>query len=116
MQEATHFQRSPVLQSHGSPPLNPLLAAGWFSAIVEAKIRKPVASDFKKIFEAQTFGEMWRIPLFRVVLVAAMANIGSTIGTFAYFIFIFPFLGIDPAVLVSTGMANMWAWLQSLFV
>jgi len=96
--------------------LNPLLAAGWFSAIVEAKIRKPVASDFKKIFEAETFGEMWRVPLFRVVLVAALANVGSTIGTFAYFIFIFPFLGIDPAVLVSTGMTNMVAWLQSIFI
>ncbi len=96
--------------------LNPLLAAGWFAAIVEAKIRKPGADDFRKIFEADSFEEMRKIPLFRVVLVAALANIGSTIGTFAYFIFIFPFLGIDPGVLIATGIGNLWNALQGVFM
>jgi hypothetical protein len=48
------------------------------------------------------------------VIVAAFANIGSTIGTIVYFIFIFPVLGIDPGVLISTGITNMSAWFQSL--
>lgn len=95
--------------------LNPLIAAGWFAALVEAKIRKPSPSDFRKIFETETFGEMMSIPLFRVVLVAALANIGSTIGTIAYFAFIFPVLGIDPGVLFSEGLSNMWAAIQGLF-
>jgi pheromone shutdown-related protein TraB len=95
--------------------LNPLIAAGWFSAIVEAKIRKPQPSDFRRIFQADTFTAMMDIPLFRVVLVAALANVGSTIGTVAYFAFIFPVLGIDPAVLVTQGTANMWHAFLGLF-
>ncbi|MDK2916897.1 MAG: hypothetical protein PWR25_1454 [Euryarchaeota archaeon] len=95
--------------------LNPLLAAGWFAAIVEAKIRKPAVGEFRQIIEAETFAEMRRIPLFRVVLVAALANVGSTLGTVAYFVFIFPILGIDPAVVISEGFSNMVEMLQGLF-
>ncbi|NLA39075.1 MAG: TraB/GumN family protein [Methanomicrobiales archaeon] len=95
--------------------LNPALAAGWFAAIVEAKIRKPTTGELRQILDAGTFSEMRRIPLFRVVLVAALANVGSTIGTFAYFIFIFPVLGIDPTVVVGDGFANMLQTLQGLF-
>jgi pheromone shutdown-related protein TraB len=92
--------------------LNPLLAAGWFSAIVEAKIRKPSARDFRAIIEAESFSAMRKIPLFRVVLVAALANVGSTLGTIAYFIFIFPALGIDPGALMAQGLSNMWGMIQ----
>lgn len=95
--------------------LNPLIAAGWFSAIVEAKIRKPSSADFRKIFEAETFTDMWKIPLFKVVLVAALANVGSTLGTILYFIVIFPWLGIDPTVVIAQGFANMWQAFLSLF-
>ncbi len=94
--------------------LNPLIAAGWFAAIVEAKIRKPTPADFRRIFEAESFSAMSRIPLFRVVLVAALANLGSTLGTVLYFIFIFPILGIDPVVLISEGFANMGKCLAGL--
>lgn len=95
--------------------LHPLVAAGWFSAIVEAKVRKPTPGDFKKIFEAETFTQMWHIPLFRVVLVAALANVGSTLGTVLYFIVIFPSLGIDPGVLISQGFGNMWQCITGFF-
>jgi len=95
--------------------LNPLIAAGWFSAIVEARIRKPAPSDFRLIFEAESISAMMKVPLFRVVLVAAMANIGSTLGTILYFMFIFPILGIDPGVLVIQGLSNMWSAATGLF-
>lgn len=95
--------------------LNPLIAAGWFSAIVEAKIRKPAPSDFRKIFEAESISAMMKVPLFRVVLVAALANVGSTLGTILYFMFIFPMLGIDPGVLISQGIANMWNAFTGIF-
>ncbi|MDI9633722.1 MAG: TraB/GumN family protein [Methanolinea sp.] len=94
--------------------LNPLVAAGWFAALVEARVRKPAPSDFRRVFEAESISEMMRIPLFRVVLVAALANIGSTLGTVLYFIFIFPMLGIDPAVLVTHGFQNMWGAITGL--
>ena len=90
--------------------LNPMLHAGWIAAYVEAKVRKPPVSDFRKIYEADSITEMAKIPLFKVVLVAALANLGSLLGTILYFIFVFPVLGIDPAVVISTGLHNMQAW------
>ena len=94
--------------------LNPLIAAGWFAAIVEAKIRKPAPSDYRKIFEAETLTDMMRVPLFRIVLVAALANVGSTLGTIIYFLFIFPILGIDPGLLISEGIGNMMGAIQNI--
>jgi pheromone shutdown-related protein TraB len=87
--------------------LNPLLHAGWLAAFVEAKVRKPPASDFRKIYEAETLSNMAKVPLFRVVLVAALANLGSLLGTVLYFIFVFPVLGINPGVVISAGVHNM---------
>jgi pheromone shutdown protein TraB len=90
--------------------LNPLLHAGWIAAYVEARVRKPPVSDFRKIYETESLTEMAKIPLFKVVLVAALANLGSLLGTVLYFIFVFPFLGIDPGVVISTGLHNMWVF------
>jgi pheromone shutdown-related protein TraB len=94
--------------------LHPLLAVGWIAAVVEARLRRPQVSDFRRIYESETLTEMARIPLFRVVLVAALANLGCMIGTFLYFIFLFPVLGIDPVVVISTGFGNMAAWMAGL--
>jgi len=95
--------------------LNPMLHAGWIGAYVEARVRKPPISDFRKIYQTESIGEMIKIPLFKVVLVAALGNLGSLLGTVLYFIFVFPVLGIDPGVVISTGISNMWAWFTGLF-
>jgi pheromone shutdown-related protein TraB len=94
--------------------LNPLLHVGWIAAFVEAKVRKPPVSDFRRIYKAESIKEMIRIPLFKVVLIAAVANLGSLLGTILYFIFLFPVLGVDPVMVISTGMHNMWTWLVAL--
>ncbi|HVP24534.1 MAG TPA: TraB/GumN family protein, partial [Methanomicrobiales archaeon] len=94
--------------------LNPLLHVGWIAAAIEAKVRAPAVTDFRKIYEAQTLTDMARIPLFKVVLIAAVANLGSLLGTLLYFIFLFPVLGIDPVVVISTGLHNMVAWVAGL--
>jgi pheromone shutdown protein TraB len=91
-----------------------MLHAGWIAAYVEARVRKPPITDFRKIYASETLGEMAKVPLFRVVLVAALANLGSLLGTILYFIFVFPVLGIDPGVVISTGIHNMWAWVTGL--
>jgi pheromone shutdown-related protein TraB len=95
--------------------LNPMLHAGWIAAYVEARVRKPPITDFRKIYESETLGDMAKIPLFRVVLVAALANLGSLLGTILYFIFVFPVIGVDPAVVISTGISNMWKWMCGIF-
>jgi hypothetical protein len=57
---------------------------------------------------------MARIPLFKVVLVAALANLGSLIGTVLYFILVFPLLHIDPGTVISNGLHNMYTWATGL--
>ena len=93
--------------------LHPLLAAGWFSAIVEAKIRNPSTKDFRGIMEAGSFAELRKNPLFRVILVAALANVGSTLGTVIYFLFIFN--GLDMGTVIATGFGNMWHAFSAVF-
>jgi predicted membrane-bound spermidine synthase len=51
---------------------------------------------------------------FKVVLVAALGNLGSLLGTILYFIFLFPLLGIDPTQVITQGIHNMSAWLFAL--
>ncbi len=62
--------------------LNPFLAAGWFAGLVEAWVRKPTSEDMVVIAHIDTFSDLMKNRLFRVILVAATANIGSVLGTF----------------------------------
>lgn len=63
--------------------LNPMLAAGWFAGIVEAYIRRPNVQDFENLAEdAITLKGFWRNKVTRVLLVVALTNIGSSLGTF----------------------------------
>lgn len=62
--------------------LHPLLAAGWFSGIVEAKMRKVGMDDLTNFKECEGFRDFWQNNLFRVLLVVVGTNIGVTIGTF----------------------------------
>jgi pheromone shutdown-related protein TraB len=94
--------------------LNPMLHAGWIAAYVEARVRKPPLTDFRKIYETESLSDMAKIPLFKVVLVAALANLGSILGTVLYFIFVFPLLKIDPGYVITTGVHNMWTWFSGL--
>jgi pheromone shutdown-related protein TraB len=94
--------------------LKMMIPAGWCAAIAEAKIRKPKPSDMKKIFEAESISDMRKVPLFKVVLVAVLGNVGSTIGTILFFIFIFPILGINPGVVLLEGLTNLWQAITSL--
>jgi pheromone shutdown-related protein TraB len=80
--------------------LNPLMAAGWFAGLMEAKQRPPSPHDFKKLLEVETFGEMMSIPLFRVLLVAALANMGSVLGTFIGIYVVLSVANIDPTVVL----------------
>lgn len=63
--------------------LNPLLAAGWFAGLVEAKILKPTVADFDSLSnDLNTFKGFVTNKVTRILLVVVFANLGSTIGTF----------------------------------
>jgi len=62
--------------------LNPLIACGWVTGIVEATIRKPTVQDINNIPR-----DIFRVKYFlknrflKILLIVIMANIGSSIGS-----------------------------------
>jgi pheromone shutdown-related protein TraB len=63
--------------------LNPLVACGWFTGIVEASIRKPTVHDVNNIPEdIFSFKGFFKNRFLRVFLIIVMANLGSSLGTF----------------------------------
>jgi pheromone shutdown-related protein TraB len=62
--------------------LNPAIAAGWVAGYVEFKIRKPVVKDFKELSKLDSLRDFWNNRVIRLLMVVALANVGSMIGTF----------------------------------
>ncbi len=78
--------------------LNPMIAAGWVSGLVEAFSRKPKVKDLEKLPEdILSIGGFWRNKVTRILLVVVFTNIGSSIGTFVAFPVIVKLLiGVSP--------------------
>jgi len=62
--------------------LSPAIGAGWVAGLVEAKLRKPRVKDFNALRDLMGIRDFWKNRLTRILLVAALANLGSMIGTF----------------------------------
>jgi pheromone shutdown-related protein TraB len=62
--------------------LHPGLATGWFSGLVEAWKRTPVVKDFEGIALIKSGKEFWGNRVIRVLMVAALTNVGAMIGGF----------------------------------
>jgi len=62
--------------------LNPLLAAGWFAGIAEALIRRPRVEDFEQLGEINTLKDFFYNRVTKILLIVALANLGSMAGTF----------------------------------
>ena len=75
--------------------LNPCLAAGWFAGLAEAHLRKPSMEDAKNMLNVESLRELMSNRLFKVILVAALANIGSVAGTFIGAYVVWQVVGID---------------------
>ncbi len=82
--------------------INPLLAPGWFSGYVELLHAKVNISDIAKLNALisdeekpvkQLVSEMLDVPLFRLIMVVAMTNIGSMIGTALFVFYVLPSFG-----------------------
>lgn len=66
--------------------LNPMIAAGWVSGLVEAFSRKPKVKDLESLpQDILSIKGFWRNKVTRVLLVVVFTNIGSSIGTFVAF-------------------------------
>ncbi len=61
--------------------LLPFIGAGWVAGAVELKVGKATVEDVVKVFNVESFKELYSNKAFRVVLVTALGNLGSLIGT-----------------------------------
>ncbi|MBW2309458.1 MAG: TraB/GumN family protein [Deltaproteobacteria bacterium] len=75
-----------ILTAIGASPLtslNPMMAAGWFSGLVEVFVGKPKVRDFEGLPEdISTLRGFWRNKIIRVLLVVVFTNLGSSLGAF----------------------------------
>lgn len=74
--------------------LNPAIAAGWVAGYVEAKMRTPLIKDFKGLSNIDSLREFWNNRVIRLLMVVALANLGSMIGTIVAFPYITSLLTI----------------------
>ena len=68
--------------------LEPFFAPGWFAGLVEAKLRMPVIKDFHELRKIESLREFWNNKVIRLLMVVALANLGSMIGTIIAFPYI----------------------------
>jgi pheromone shutdown-related protein TraB len=61
--------------------IHPLLAAGWFSGLCEAKYRKVRQSDIQNLANIESFRDLWNNSIFRILLVVIGTNLGVSIAT-----------------------------------
>jgi len=63
--------------------LNPMIAAGWVSGLVEAFSRKPKVIDLENLpRDILSVRGFWRNKITRILLVVVFTNLGSSLGTF----------------------------------
>ncbi|MFC7154628.1 TraB/GumN family protein [Halomarina halobia] len=90
--------------------INPLLAPGWFAGYVELRYTQVNVTDIATLNEIlkdeesplrDLLARMREVPLFRLILVVAMANVGSFIGSVLFLWVLVPILfsgqGFDSA-------------------
>ncbi|WP_117591116.1 TraB/GumN family protein [Haloprofundus halophilus] len=84
--------------------VNPLLAPGWFTGYMELRHTAVNVADIGRLNELLTdeetpLGElleqMFDVPLFRLIMVVAMTNIGSIIASLLFVTYILPLFGAE---------------------
>ena len=79
--------------------INPLLAPGWFTGYVELRHLTVNVADIERLNgllsdESQSPGElisrMLDVPLFRLIVVVAMTNVGSIVASFLFAAYVIP--------------------------
>ena len=61
--------------------IHPLLAAGWFSGLAEAKFRRVRQRDINNLGNIESLRDLWDNNIFRILLVVIGTNLGVSIAT-----------------------------------
>jgi pheromone shutdown-related protein TraB len=81
--------------------VNPLLAPGWFAGYVELRHRSVDIGDIGTLNQILSdeerpirdlVGRMFQVPLFRLIMVVALTNIGSMVASFLFPFTVLPYL------------------------
>jgi pheromone shutdown protein TraB len=84
--------------------LFPLLAAGWFAGYVELRYISVNVADIATLNEilsdesapiADLIARMRAVPLFRLILIVALTNVGSAVASYVVFPALLPYLAAD---------------------
>ncbi|RKD97182.1 TraB/GumN family protein [Halopiger aswanensis] len=84
--------------------INPLLAPGWFTGYIELKHRPVNVRDIQTLNEivddterpiGQALEDMFDVPLFRLIMIVALTNVGSIIASVLFPLIVLPWLAPD---------------------
>ncbi|PSP52701.1 hypothetical protein BRC74_06040 [Halobacteriales archaeon QH_7_68_42] len=92
--------------------INPLLAPGWFAGYVELRYRAVSVADIDTLNAilddesapiAEIVTRLREVPLFRLILVVALTNVGSMLASLVVFPAILPWLSADIGGVAAVG-------------
>jgi pheromone shutdown protein TraB len=92
--------------------VNPLLAPGWFAGYVELRYRAVSVADIDELNRvlddesapiAEIVTRLREVPLFRLILVVALTNVGSMLASLVVFPAILPWLSTDIGGVAAVG-------------
>ncbi|MFB6192512.1 MAG: TraB/GumN family protein [Haloarculaceae archaeon] len=81
--------------------VNPLLAPGWFAGYVELRYLTVNVADIGRLNEIvddeelpirELIGDLFEVPLFRLIMVVALTNVGSVVGSLLFATVLIPVL------------------------
>ncbi|MCQ4332691.1 TraB/GumN family protein [Natronomonas sp. F2-12] len=96
--------------------VNPLLAPGWFAGYVELRYLDVNVGDISTLNEIMSdqetpMGQLWRelkaVPLFRLIMIVALTNVGSFIGSVVFATVLLPYLFAGSGIEGASGVARL---------
>jgi pheromone shutdown protein TraB len=84
--------------------VNPLLAPGWFTGYVELRHTSVNVADIGRLNELlsdeekpikQLISEMFDVPLFKLIMIVAMTNVGSVIASLLFVVYVLPLFATE---------------------
>ena len=74
--------------------LHPALASGWFAAAMESRFVQPQVKDFESLNELNSWNDFQKNKVTHLLVVAALTNLGSTIGVVVALPVLFKLVGL----------------------
>ena len=101
-----------------------MIAIGWLAGVVEATQRPPTMNDLNTLIGNEddsmldAIKGMFRNRLFKAIAVAAVANIGSMLGTVVGAAILYYYIGMHPVELLQSGLSSGYhtlsTWLSTI--